>query len=103
MNTVLEHLPTDIPEFMTIPFVAKRGLVGYTSVTSVKKLVANGELASVNLAEKGADTDKIRVSRKAIIEYWTRVQATAKTPSTTKPQRRTPKAPARKMPRKRDK
>lgn len=100
---MIDHLPTDIPEFMTIPFVAKRGLVGYTSVTSVKKLVSNGELESVNLAGKEDDTDKIRISRKAIVGFWTRIQEKAKKPTPVKPQRRSSKAPARKLPRKRDK
>ena len=103
MQNLLEHLPADLPEFMTIPYVAKRGLVGYTSVTSVKKLIVNGELESVNLAEEGDETDKLRISRKAIIDYWTMRQEKAKNPSPVKPQRRPKKAPARKMPRKRDK
>lgn len=91
MNTPLDHLPADLPEFMTIPYVAKRGLVGYTSVTSVKKLILNDDLQSVNLAKKGDDTDKIRISRKAIVDYWTEQQKNGKDPSPVKPQRREPK------------
>lgn len=99
MTNPLEHLPTDLPDFMTIPQVAKRGLVGYSSVTSVKKLVLSGALDSVNLAEKGDSVDKIRISRKAIIDYWTEISAKGKQPSPVKPQQR--RRVPRKMPKKR--
>lgn len=103
MTNALEHLPADLPEFMTIPVVAKRGLVGYTSVTSVKKLIATGELEAVNLAKKGDDTDKMRISKKAITDYWRKQQEGGRAPSPVRPARRAETAPVRKMPRKRDK
>lgn len=104
MTQPSEQVPNDLPQLMTVPYVAKHRLVGYTTVISVNKLIINKELPALNLARPGAKINKFRLRREDIVAYW-RAKEKGQLPAPARPQKkeRAPKAPARNLPRKRDK
>lgn len=94
---LLTKIPDDLPEMMAVPEVAKRGLLGFTSITTVRKLVKLGEkqggVGHIQIGAPGGHG--LRITPHHIQAYWDRIKQKGGVPSRP--------APSRSVPRKRTK